>query len=144
MTGSGGERDLGMLLAHMAPTLSAERHDFRLLAPDESPFGDGKDSAEIGPENWPRSCFALIREEEGIGAVIADPAGAWARITLRIHSSLEAVGLTAAFSAALTKAGIPSNVIAGLYHDHLLVPWDRRHEAMAALEALRCSGETPS
>jgi hypothetical protein len=55
---------------------------------------------------------------------------------LTIHSDLAAVGLTAAFSAALARDGISCNVIAGLHHDHLFVPWDRRGDALRALEAL--------
>jgi uncharacterized protein len=58
------------------------------------------------------------------------------RITLDVHSSLEAVGLTAAMSAALADRGISCNVIAGVYHDHLFVPDDRAEEAMEALRTI--------
>ena len=56
---------------------------------------------------------------------------AWLSLTVR--SSLEAVGLTAAFSAKLGKAGIPCNVLAGFHHDHILVPVDRAQHAIDVL-----------
>lgn len=59
---------------------------------------------------------------------------AW--ITLTVHSDLAAVGLTAAFSTALAEAGIGCNVLAGFHHDHLLVPAERRDDALAVLEKL--------
>jgi hypothetical protein len=80
--------------------------------------------------------FALIREEEGLTAIRAHPEGEWARISLEVHSSLDAVGLTAALSKALAEAGISANIVAALRHDHLFVPWDRREDAMGCLKAL--------
>ena len=58
---------------------------------------------------------------------------AW--LTLTVHSSLEAVGLTAAVSERLTRENISCNVLAGYQHDHLLVPVDRVDDAVAALTA---------
>ena len=112
-----GERDLGKLLADLKPVLSPDRHAF---GTSESPQFDD-------------SVFALVREEEGITVVRVDPAGEWARISLGVHSSLEAVGLTAALSARLAEAGISANIVAASQHDHLFVPWDRRGEALALL-----------
>lgn len=60
----------------------------------------------------------------------------WALITLRVHSSLQAVGLMAAVAQALADAGISVNPVAGFHHDHLFVPWARRDEALQILEAL--------
>lgn len=56
---------------------------------------------------------------------------AW--LTITVQSSLEAVGLTAAFSAMLAERGIACNVLAGYHHDHVLVPVDRADDAIAAL-----------
>ncbi|APX33450.1 hypothetical protein BH708_12805 [Brachybacterium sp. P6-10-X1] len=88
---------------------------------------------------------ASVREEEGPSGVIArgdadllglpyDVVTTW--ITLTVHSSLEAVGLTAAVSTALAEAGLPCNVIAGLRHDHLLVPTGSADDALRVLQEL--------
>lgn len=89
---------------------------------------------------------AVIVEDEGVTAVLteerasghgleAGPLFAW--LTLTINSSLEAVGLTAAFSAALAAEKISCNVLAGYHHDHLLVPWRDRDRAIETLRRLR-------
>ena len=88
---------------------------------------------------------AMITEPEGRCLVVSvaaaagngfqpDFVAAW--LTLRVHSSLEAVGLTAAVSHALTEVNIPCNVIAGLHHDHLLVPSDSAEAATVAIETI--------
>jgi len=88
---------------------------------------------------------ATLREAEGVTVVLtAAEAKRWglentfpsARITLEVHSALDAVGLTAAFASALAEVGISANVIAGYHHDHIFVPFDRAADAMAALERL--------
>ena len=80
--------------------------------------------------------FALVREEEGVTAIRVSSTGGWARISLGLDSSLEDVGLTAALSRALADAGISANIVAALHHDHIFVPWERRDEALKALQAL--------
>ena len=86
-----------------------------------------------------------VAEEEGLTMVLrkehADRLGleydyvaGW--ITLRVHSALEAVGLTAAVSATLANKGLSCNVVAGFYHDHLFVPHDRADQAVKLLEDL--------
>ncbi|MFT5520425.1 MAG: hypothetical protein ACI9IA_001018, partial [Enterobacterales bacterium] len=54
----------------------------------------------------------------------------------KVHSSLEAVGLTAAVATALTQKGISANVIAAYYHDHIFVPSDKAASALEALLAI--------
>lgn len=89
----------------------------------------------------PDTAFAVIRESEGPCAILPAPAandGAvrFARITLALPSNLEAVGLTAAVATTLASSGIACNIVAGLMHDHLLVPWKQREEALVLLEKM--------
>lgn len=62
------------------------------------------------------------------------------RITLKGHSSLEALGLTSVVTSLLAERGITTNVVAGFYHDHMFVPSDRTDEAMEALKELANEG----
>lgn len=120
--------DLEDMLAGMAPAL--HERPYRIV-----PHGPDEDTIEILGK-----VFAFIREDEGTTMVVrgreADPGPHFARITLTVHSDLEGVGLTAAVASALAEAGIACNVIAAFHHDHLLVPWERREEALAILRQL--------
>lgn len=89
---------------------------------------------------------ALVHEAEGVTVVTtvdvarargweSEFEGAW--LTLEVHSDLEAVGLTDAVARALSAESIPCNVLAGYYHDHLLVPLERSDEAIRAITRLR-------
>lgn len=89
---------------------------------------------------------ASVREPEGLSVVLAEEEAARlgliphfhaAWITLTVHSDLEAVGLTAAFSTALAEKGISCNVVAGAFHDHLFVPIARADEALGVLRGLQ-------
>lgn len=120
-----GETDLQRLLAGLAPELHERPRAIRTQPADASVPGDA---------------IMLFREDEGTTVVVeADDAQGdtlWAQITLRIHSSLEAVGMLAAIAAALTARDIPCNAVSAYHHDHLFVPWARRDDALDALRAL--------
>lgn len=92
-----------------------------------------------------KDILMLFKEEEGFTIIIkkeiADNlllqysfVASW--ITLKVHSSLEAVGLTAAFSSALAKEEISCNVIAAYYHDHIFVNKKDITKAMSVLHNL--------
>lgn len=86
-----------------------------------------------------------VREPEGVTLVVdldqADRLGlayeyVAAMITLRVHSSLDAVGLTAAVARQLADHGISCNVVAGYFHDHLFVPESEAQRTVRLLEKL--------
>ena len=129
-----GEKNLAALLQTMRPELNTGEFVFCSL-PDPA----GIDAADI---------ICSFREKEGITIIVnrqvADRlhftysfVASW--ITLSVHSSLEAIGLTAAFAAALTNAGIACNVVAGYYHDHIFVPVNDTIKAMETLGKLSVS-----
>ena len=124
-----GETDLLRLLAGLAPQLAPRPRAIRSQAADAS---------------VPVETIMLFREDEGVTTVVevdeSTDEALWAQITLRIHSSLEAVGMMAAIATALAARDIPCNAVSAYYHDHLFVPWSRRDDAIAALQAL--TGDT--
>lgn len=91
-----------------------------------------------------------FRENEGLTVIfprsVADKrqypytfVSSW--ITLMIHSSLEAVGLTAAVSRALAENNLTCNVIAGYYHDHVFVARRDTERAMRILQDIGREGK---
>lgn len=133
-----GENDLRTLLSRMRPQLNAGRYVFTTDAGGTAGHG----ASELPPGVTP---VATVAEEEGVTRVIrledAEAAGlpydyvaGW--ITLRVHSALGAVGLTAAVAGKLASADLSCNVIAGFYHDHLFVPYERAAEAVLLIEEL--------
>lgn len=89
--------------------------------------------------------LAVVNEDEGTTVILdvesaarlgLDTSTVFTCLTLQVHSALESVGLTAAVSATLGDHGIPCNVLAGYYHDHILVPAARAGEAQRILANL--------
>lgn len=131
-----GETNLSTLLKSMAPSLLDGEYVFVCFT--NAQYGD---SANLDP-------IAMVQEAEGMTLIVprerADQhaftyQAVFCCVTLNVHSSLEAVGLTAVVSAALAKEGISANVMAGYYHDHIFVP---KHLAQQALDVLSELGES--
>ena len=128
-----GETNLDVLLANMSPELIPGEYVFHSFK--DAVYGD---HAHLEP-------FGAVMEAEGLTLVIpkakADEHGVAYEsvlqgITLNVHSSLEAVGLTAAFSNKLAEHGISANVLAGYFHDHIFVQSELAEQAMDALGEL--------
>ena len=127
-----GATDLKHLLTAACPVLDPETYVFVCLP---ASYGD---HAEWQP-------IASVSEREGLTLILRQKVarahdlsyeGTFKRITLQVHSSLAAVGLTAAVSGRLAAAGISSNLVAAFYHDHIFVPVADADRAMAALATL--------
>ncbi len=127
-----GETDLTILIHSMTPKLLEQEYVF---CTTEMSLAQ---AAEMSP-------LATFQEDEGLTLVLESSysdvenltcSGLFKCITLSVHSSLEAAGLTAAFARALAQQGISANVIAGFYHDHIFVPKADADRAMAALVAM--------
>jgi uncharacterized protein len=113
----GGETGLDVLLASMSPEL----HDGSYVFVVDEGHG-GREEAVVVVTEIEGTTLVLRRERADELGLTYGFVASW--ITLRVHSALDAVGLTAAFSAALTDDGISANVVAGYFHDHLFVPED--------------------
>jgi hypothetical protein len=128
-----GESNLNKLLKNISPVLT--NGEFVYCTFKGSRYGDHHDLKPI----------AAIHETEGLTLVIpkvmADQRGlqynsVFKRIELSVHSSLNAIGFTAAFSNKLAQYEIPANVFAGYLHDHIFVPCEYSEKAIEALNDL--------
>jgi len=80
-----------------------------------------------------KEAITLILKKEIADQLQLDYSVVMSWITLTVHSSLEAVGLTAAFSKALSEKNISCNVVAAYYHDHIFVNQKDVNKAMEIL-----------
>ncbi len=126
-----GETNLNTLLKTMKPKLNM----------GEFVFCSAKNLSTVDINE----ALLIFKEEEAITIIIKKETAdklkldysfisSW--ITLTVHSSLEAVGLTAAFSKALSENNISCNVVAAFYHDHIFVDIKDAEKAMRVLTKL--------
>ncbi|BDU23390.1 hypothetical protein FLGSB24_01340 [Flavobacterium sp. GSB-24] len=123
-----GEINLNTILENLNPVLNAGEYVFTKV--------DSIDHIAFS------KILFLFKEKEGITVVLEKRfaeelnltfsyIASW--ITLEVHSSLAAVGLTAAFSQALGNANISCNVVAAYLHDHIFID---KNDALKAMEVL--------
>lgn len=126
-----GETNLNKLLKTLRPKLNAGEYVYCLV-----------DDLQRVPL---QETLFFFREQEGHTIIVSRETAeryklaytyiaSW--ITLTVHSSLEAVGLTAVFSKALADTGISCNVVAAYHHDHLFVSSSDATKALKVLEGL--------
>jgi predicted N-acetyltransferase YhbS len=125
-----GEKNLQTLLASMHPVLRKGEYVY-VLWPHGRPLA-GHIEAAVGEAEG--LTVVLPRAEADALDLPYDFVAAW--ITLEVHSALEAVGLTAAVSRALTDARISCNVLAGFHPAPLLVPVADSARALEVLAEL--------
>ncbi|GLE03656.1 hypothetical protein PINS_up012558 [Pythium insidiosum] len=129
-----GETNLSALLRNMSPELHDGAFVFANVSPAKFTQLDVSRVVCMFRES-PEEITVVMRQQDALDAGLPSaPTFAW--ITLTVHSSLEAVGLTAAFAQALGNAGISCNVVAAYFHDHIFVPTADASRAMEELRAL--------
>lgn len=130
-----GITELDQLLRSMQPKLAESEFVFCTVS------GSIRDHLELNP-------LAMFNESEGLTLLVEKSLaeksglsfeGSYSQITLTVHSSLEAVGLTAAVANKLAEKGISANVIAAYYHDHIFVQTSKAQVAVLALKELSAS-----
>ena len=132
-----GEKNLANLIASMTPVINENDYVFGTLK-----TYDYEQVLLLNP-------ISTFQEQEGLTVILtkekADEfnisySGVFKCITLNVHSSLDAVGLTAAVSTKLTQSNISANVVAAYYHDHVFVAVKDAKQALDDLNALTQHG----
>ena len=131
-------RQTRQMLAQMNPRLDADEVVFcstavEALAEKAQPFALGAFREAEGV-----SLILPRATAEALGFPVALP---MRRIELSVNSALDGVGLTAAVAAALAQDGVPCNVVAAFWHDHIFAPSGMAERALAVLQALQESAQ---
>lgn len=132
-----GETELSTLLRNLSPVASEDTYVFVSVALE-------KVTAALL-----QRAKGMFKEREGVTFILKAHlardmgltfSGEYRCITCEVHSSLDAVGMTAAMSTALANAGMSANVVAAYYHDHIFIQSDK---VSAALNVLKSLADSP-
>ena len=143
---SKGIQDLSAILASLSPELCPDKWIFAKVSADESTAA----ATMAAVYSLGVSPIATFMESEGLTVIVKEEAARklsdmsgfefsnspFSRITLLVHSSLDAVGLTALVATKLTEHNISANVVAGYFHDHFFVQASRAEDAMNILKSI--------
>ena len=125
-----GEKDLQVLLKSMKPEHVSGDYVFCKV---ENVKDINLDKIEMFFKE--KEAVTVILKKEIADVLQLEYSTIMSWITLTVHSSLEAVGLTAAFSRALSEHQISCNVVAAFYHDHIFVNKNDTQKAMEILNS---------
>ncbi|KAK3713699.1 hypothetical protein LTR37_008393 [Vermiconidia calcicola] len=142
---SDGGTDLGQLIKSMSPTLHPETYVFGTIpAKSEADYSNVLKLFVGFPVQM------LFREDEGWTVIVAEKVAQdiqlqstfpCKKITLNVHSSLDAVGFIAAVGKRLTELGTGVNPVSGYYHDHLFIPVGKEEMVVDALKKMALEQE---
>lgn len=137
---SEGEKDLKGLIKSMNPSLDDETFVFGHI-----PAKSDTDFQNVLKLFFGIPVQMLFREAEGWTVILAENVAQeiqlqsvfpCRKITLRVHSSLDAVGSMAAITTKLTELNIGVNPVSGYFHDHLFVPAGKEEAVLEALKKM--------
>ncbi len=124
------ETDLDTLIRNLEPRPLSATYVFCRL--EDANYGALSHTSPLASFAEPEGLTLVLTRESADQEGLAYE-GTFRCISLQVHSSLEAVGLTAAVTGELAANDISANVIAGYHHDHVFVP---SHQAESALRLL--------
>lgn len=136
-----GETNLSKLISTMRPILLNDR--FVYVCIDYTNIDLIRSLQEDTPPPMAsfteKEAYSFILTQEQADRWQVPYSGVYSCISLSVHSSLEAVGLTAAVSTALSEQNISANVVAAFYHDHIFVASQDAERAVQTLIILSSS-----
>ena len=143
---SQGTTDISSLIKSMSPSVDAETTFVFGTIPCKTPA----DYQNVLKLFIGLPVEMLFRESEGWTAIVPQSVAEeiqletifpCKKVTLNVHSSLEAVGFIAAVTTMLAKdVGVGVNPVSGYYHDHLFVPVGKEEVVMESLRKMAAEG----
>ena len=127
------ETDLATLVRNLEPRTLPNTYVF--CSVEDADYGDLSHTGPLASFAEPEGLTLVLTRESADEESLAYE-GTFRCISLQVHSSLEAVGLTAAVTGELAAHGISANVIAGYHHDHIFVPSSQVESALSLLETM--------
>ena len=127
------ETDLDTLIRNLEPRTLSATYVFCSL--EDANYGALSHTSPLASFAEPEG-LTLVLTRESADQEGLPYQGTFRCISLQVHSSLEAVGLTAAVTGELAAHDISANVIAGYHHDHIFVPSHQAESALRLLEIM--------